>query len=98
MSDISFTFTITVRNSRCGKVMFLHLSISHSVHTGYLCAKVMYIERDACMSGENVWQELRPLITADGTNPTSVFAKCTRMAIMSILASEDLLRENKKIQ
>ena len=24
----------TVRNSSCGKVMFLHLSVSHSVHGG----------------------------------------------------------------
>ena len=28
--------------------------------------------------------------------PTRVFSKCTRMAIMAILASEALFRENKK--
>ena len=28
---------ITVRNSSCGKAMFLHLSVSHSVHRGGWC-------------------------------------------------------------
>ena len=28
---------ITARNSSCGKVMFLHLSVSHSVHKGGVC-------------------------------------------------------------
>ena len=28
---------ITVHNSICGKVMFLHLSVSHSVHKGGVC-------------------------------------------------------------
>ena len=27
-----FCYIFTVRNSSCGKVMFLHLSVSHSVH------------------------------------------------------------------
>ena len=33
-----------------------------------------------------------------GTIGDRVFSKCTRMAIMPILASEALFRENKKIQ
>ena len=37
------------------------------------------------------------LRTEGGTIGDRVFSKCTRMAIMPILASEALFRENKKI-
>ena len=43
----------TIRNSSCGKVMFSHLSVSHSVH----------MAGGACMArgGGHAWQERRPL-------------------------------------
>ena len=38
LSDVpSFQSVITARNEVCGKVMFLHLSVSHSVTRGHAC-------------------------------------------------------------
>ena len=54
-------YFITVRNSSCGKVMFLHLSVSHSVHG----VGVYTSWADTPLSPETA-------TPADGTHPTGM--------------------------
>ena len=53
----------TVRNSSCGKVMILHLSVSHSVHGG-VWADTPYADPSE--------QTLHASTAADGTHPTGM--------------------------
>ena len=46
--QITYCQLITVRNSSCGKVIFSHASVSHSVHGGAACGMC---DGGACVAG-----------------------------------------------
>ena len=70
-----FCYIFTVRNSSCGKVMFLHLSVSHSVHgEGRAWRRGMHGKGvcgggGACVAGETA-------TAADGTHLTGMHSSC----------------------
>ena len=59
---------VTVRKRSCGKVMFLHLSASHSVHGGGGGCLPQ------CMRGCTLLSRHPPPTAADGTHPSGILS------------------------